>query len=80
MRRLLALDPQLRVIVAHGWSDLATPYFESKLILAQFPDFGADRVRLINYRGGHMFYGRDESRAALRRDVQPLFVDTTGRP
>ena len=80
LRRLLALDPQLRVIVAHGWSDLATPYFESKLILAQFPDFGADRVRLINYRGGHMFYGRDESRAALRRDVQPLFVDTTGRP
>jgi carboxypeptidase C (cathepsin A) len=80
LRRLLALDPEFRVIVAHGWSDLATPYFESKLILAQFPDFGADRVRLINYRGGHMFYSRDESRAALRRDVQPLFVDTTGRP
>ena len=80
LRRVLALNPDLRVIVAHGWSDLATPYFESKLILDQFPDFGADRVRLLKYPGGHMFYSRDELRAVFRRDVQPLYVDTTGRP
>ena len=80
LRRLLALDPQLRVIVAHGTSDLATPYFESRLILDQFPDFGPDRVSLRLYPGGHMFYSRDDARAALRRDVIPLFVDTTGRP
>lgn len=80
LRRVLALNPDLRVIVAHGWTDLATPYFESKLILDQFPDFGADRVRLLKYPGGHMFYSRDESRAVFRRDVQPLYVDTTGRP
>jgi carboxypeptidase C (cathepsin A) len=80
LRRLLAIDPQLRVLIAHGTSDLATPYFESRLILDQFPDFGADRVMLKLYPGGHMFYGRDGSRAALRRDVLPLYVDTTGRP
>ncbi len=80
LRRLLAIDPQFRVMVAHGTSDLATPYFESRLILDQFPDFGADRVMLRLYPGGHMFYGRDDSRAALRRDVLPLYVDTTGRP
>jgi carboxypeptidase C (cathepsin A) len=80
LRRLLALDPQLRVIVAHGTSDLATPYFESRLILDQFPDFGEGRVMLRLYPGGHMFYSRDGSRAALRRDVQPLYTDTTGRP
>lgn len=79
LRRLLALDPQLRVIVAHGTSDLATPYFESRLILDQFPDFGEGRVMLRLYPGGHMFYSRDGSRAALRRDVQPLYTDTTGR-
>ncbi len=80
LRRLLAIDPQLRVLIAHGTSDLATPYFESRLILDQFPDFGEGRVLLKLYPGGHMFYGRDGSRAALRRDVLPLFVDTTGRP
>jgi carboxypeptidase C (cathepsin A) len=80
LRRLLAIDPALRVMVVHGYSDLATPYFESRLILDQFPDFGAERVTLRLYPGGHMFYGRDGSRAALRRDVLPLYVDTTGRP
>ncbi len=80
LRRVLSLNPDLRVIVAHGWSDLATPYFESKMILDQFPDFGEDRVMLFKYRGGHMVYGRGESRAAFRRDVQPLYADTTGRP
>jgi carboxypeptidase C (cathepsin A) len=77
LRRLLAADPQLRVMVVHGSSDLATPYFENKLILDQFPDFGADRVMFKLYPGGHMFYSRDASRAALRRDVLPLFVDVT---
>jgi carboxypeptidase C (cathepsin A) len=62
--------------VAHGTSDLATPYFENKLILDQFPDFGADRVMLKLYSGGHMFYGRDAARAALRRDVLALYAET----
>jgi carboxypeptidase C (cathepsin A) len=77
---MLALDPQLRVLVVHGTSDLATPYFENRLILDQFPDFGADRVMFRLYPGGHMFYSRDASRAAWRRDVLPLYLDTTGRP
>ncbi|MET0866828.1 MAG: peptidase S10, partial [Pseudorhodoplanes sp.] len=80
LRRMLALDPQLRVLVVHGTSDLATPYFENRLILDQFPDFGADRVMFRLYPGGHMFYSRDASRAAWRRDVLPLYLDTTGRP
>jgi carboxypeptidase C (cathepsin A) len=78
LRRLLAIDPQLRVVIAHGTSDLAAPYFENRLILDQFPDFGEGRVVLRLYPGGHMFYSRDASRAALRRDVRPLFVDATG--
>ena len=63
-------------MIAHGTSDLATPYFESRLILDQFPDFGPDRVTLRLYSGGHMFYSRDGSRAELRRDVQPLYSGT----
>lgn len=72
LRKLLALDGSLRVLVVHGYSDLATPYFESTLILDQLPDFGG-RVTKRNYRGGHMFYGRDDSRAEFRRDALALF-------
>jgi carboxypeptidase C (cathepsin A) len=76
---MLALDSGLRVWVAHGYSDLATPYFESVLILDQLPDFGG-RVMQRNYRGGHMFYSRDESRAHFRRDAQSFFGNLSTKP
>jgi carboxypeptidase C (cathepsin A) len=79
LRRMLALDRAMRVLVVHGYSDLQTPYFESTLILAQLPDFGG-RVMQRNYRGGHMFYSRDESRIAFRRDAEALFGALTRRP
>lgn len=74
LREALAFDPNLRVLVAHGFFDLVTPYFRTKLILDQTePGAGADRVRLLVYPGGHMFYTRDDSRAALRAAVLPLY-------
>jgi carboxypeptidase C (cathepsin A) len=74
LREALALDANLRVVVAHGFYDLVTPYYRSKLILDQIePGAGAGRVRLVVYPGGHMFYTRDDSRAALRAAVLPLY-------
>jgi len=67
LRRDLALDPALRVAVAHGLYDLVTPYFASKLLLDQVPArVAAGRLRLLAVPGGHMMYSRDASRAALR--------------
>jgi carboxypeptidase C (cathepsin A) len=67
LRAALALDPRMRVLIAHGMFDLVTPYFATKLLLDQLPDFaGPERVRLAVYPGGHMFYTDDGSRAALR--------------
>lgn len=79
LRRMLALDRGLRVLVAHGYSDLQTPYFESTLILAQLPDFGG-RVEQRNYRGGHMFYSRDESRIQFGRDADVFFGNLMKQP
>ena len=57
-----------RVLVAHGATDLVTPYFASELILRQLPAFGpGERLRLAVYRGGHMFYLRDDARAGVPR-------------
>jgi len=73
LRQALALDPKLRVLVAHGLFDLVTPYFGSKMELDQLPRYGsADRVRLVVYPGGHMFYSRDTSRAALRNEAKAM--------
>ncbi len=73
LREALALDPALRVLVAHGRDDLVTPYFTTKLLLAQLPEIGApDRVRLLVTPGGHMLYLRDASRAALREAARGL--------
>ncbi len=73
LRTALALDPALRVLVAHGRDDLVTPYFATKLLLAQLPEIGApDRVRLLVTPGGHMLYLRDASRAALRDAARAL--------
>jgi carboxypeptidase C (cathepsin A) len=74
LRTLLSGDRHMRVLVAHGASDLVTPYFENQLIIDQLPSYGAaDRLKLLVYGGGHMFYSRDLSRGAFRADAQRLF-------
>jgi carboxypeptidase C (cathepsin A) len=73
LRQSLALDPKLKVLIAHGLFDLATPYFGSKIVLDQLPAFAAPpRVKLVVFPGGHMFYSRETSRQALRAEVQAL--------
>ena len=75
----LALDGELRVLVAHGATDLVTPYFASELILRQLPAFGpGERLRTAVYRGGHMFYLRDDARAAFRDDARALYAGWGG--
>jgi carboxypeptidase C (cathepsin A) len=80
LRNALAGDADLHVLVAHGASDLVTPYFGSKLILDQMPVFGsADRLKLTVYGGGHMFYTREASRRAFREDVRTMYRAVLGK-
>jgi carboxypeptidase C (cathepsin A) len=72
LRQILALDPKLSLLVAHGLFDLATPYFGSKILLDSLPAFASPRVKLEVYTGGHMFYSRDDARKALRGEVEKL--------
>ena len=73
LRDMLALDPDFRVLVTHGLTDVQVPYFGAKLLLDQIPDYGAPgRLTLKVYAGGHMHYMRDASRKALREDARRL--------
>jgi carboxypeptidase C (cathepsin A) len=75
LRTAMALDPHLRVLIGQGMFDLLTPYFATELILRQVPDLGApNRIRLVVYPGGHMFYTQDKSRTAFREEARKLIV------
>jgi carboxypeptidase C (cathepsin A) len=71
LRQILARDPKLKLLVVHGLFDLATPYFGLKILLDQLPAYATpDRVKLVVYPGGHMFYTRDASRKAFRDEAE----------
>ncbi|MEZ5821627.1 MAG: peptidase S10 [Xanthobacteraceae bacterium] len=73
LRRSLALDPNMKLLVGHGLFDLATPYFATRIVLDQLPAYASpDRVRFVVYPGGHMFYSREDARKGFRSEVQAL--------
>ncbi|MEH3101300.1 S10 family peptidase [Sphingomonas adhaesiva] len=75
LRKAIAVDPKMQVLIVHGWDDLSCPYFASRLIVDQMPAFGAtQRVRLRVYPGGHMFYSRSDSGASFRDDARSMYA------
>ena len=74
LRQALAIDPKMKALIIHGYDDLSCPYFQSEMVVAQIPTMGSpDRLQVKVYPGGHMFYSRPDSQAALRRDVMALY-------
>jgi carboxypeptidase C (cathepsin A) len=76
LRESVAVDPKLNVLIVHGWGDLSCPFMASVLIVDQMPVMGnnPNRVRVRAYPGGHMFYSRPASQAALRGDVMKMYA------
>lgn len=73
LRQAIAADPNMTVMIAHGYNDLSCPYFGSKLIIEQMPRYGSDqRIVLHVYPGGHMFYARPDSNASFKADARAL--------
>jgi carboxypeptidase C (cathepsin A) len=59
----------LRVFVAQGYYDFATPFFGAEYSLSR-SGIPQDRIQFHYYDAGHMMYVRDEDRAKLTRDVR----------
>ncbi len=73
LRSAVAADPKLRVLIVHGWNDLSCPFMGSVLTVDEMPVMGdPTRVAVKEYPGGHMFYTRETSRMALRKDVKDM--------
>ncbi len=75
LRVLLALTPSFRLMVAHGYSDMVTPYAVSRYVLDHLPPVdGEERTQLKLYRGGHMFYLDPESRKSFTADARTMYA------
>ncbi len=75
LREAIAADPKLRVMIVHGWNDLSCPFMGSVLTVDQMPVMGdPSRVSVREFPGGHMFYTRNDSRAALRKDAMEMYA------
>jgi carboxypeptidase C (cathepsin A) len=74
------LNPALQVLIAHGLTDLMTPYFASRYLVDQLPPLaGAAPIELRVYEGGHMMYMRPDSRRALKADARALYERALAR-
>ncbi|WP_245500745.1 carboxypeptidase [Rhizobium sp. BK251] len=75
IRDLLSLTPSFRLLVAQGYSDIVTPYSINRYVVDHLPPkLAADRVALNLYRGGHMFYTRDNSRIEFSADAKAFYA------
>jgi len=75
LRELLALNPDLDVLVAHGRSDIVTPYAVSRYLIDHLPPLGrGGRVALKLYKGGHMFYFDASARTAFTADAAAFYL------
>ena len=74
IQELLALDPSFRLLVAHGYSDMVTPYAVTQYVIDHLPPIGEPaRAVLRTYRGGHMFYIDGESRRTFSADARAFY-------
>lgn len=76
LRSAMSMNPHLRVFVANGYYDLATPYLATRYT---FDHLELDESRRANitttyYEAGHMMYIHDPSLAQLRADLEAFLA------
>jgi carboxypeptidase C (cathepsin A) len=77
LRRALLANPHLKVIIANGLYDLATPFFAAEYTadhLAIGPILRKN-VALTYYEAGHMMYFHPPSLSKLRDDLAEFYDD-----
>ncbi len=68
LRYAMSMNPDMKVLIAHGYYDMVTPYFSSERLVGQMKLLPPQREKLFirHFSGGHMFYTWDASRRAFR--------------
>jgi carboxypeptidase C (cathepsin A) len=81
LRQAFAKNPDMRLFVASGHYDLATPYFATRYTLAHMGLTPEQRARVTTkeYAAGHMMYIHVGELAKLRKDVGAFLASALGR-
>ena len=69
LREAMEKDRSLRVFVACGYCDLATPFCVAKYTMSNLGPTVQDRITMSFYEGGHMMYTVKESHQKLKDDM-----------
>lgn len=79
LRRAMAQNPYLNVMIQSGYYDGATTYFDAKYTMWQIDPSGKmkDRLRFEGYRSGHMMYLRSEDLATSNEHLREFIKKTT---
>lgn len=67
--RALRENSGLKVLVAQGWYDFATPFFGAEHSLTR-TGIPADRIEYTHYDAGHMMYVNETDLSKLSRDIR----------
>lgn len=81
LRSAFAKNPHMKLFVASGYYDLATPYFATQYTLAHLgldPSLKSS-VSTAYYEAGHMMYIHTVELARLRKDVGAFVASALGR-
>ena len=76
LRSAMSMNPHLRVFVANGYYDLATPYLATRYTLDHLELDESLRANITTtyYEAGHMMYIHDPSLAQLRADLEAFLA------
>ena len=81
IRQMLASNPSFHLLIAHGYSDLVTPYGVSRYVVDHLPpSLAENRISLKLSRGGHMFYTTAGQRAAFTADAKAFYAAHPASP
>lgn len=75
LRQAMHFNPQLKVLIASGYYDFATPYFDASFTVAHMelaPEL-LKNITMAYYESGHMMYVRKSAHAKFRKDLE-LFI------
>lgn len=79
LRQAMSMNPGLRVHVASGYYDLATPYFASDYTINHLWLRGDSKnnVSVSYYESGHMMYVQKDSLARLKQELAAFIEEAT---
>lgn len=80
LERAMRANPHLRVHVAHGWFDGATPHFAAEDVVAhlRIPAALRDNIEHAYYEAGHMMYVHEPSRLQQSADLADFVRRASG--